>query len=195
MRKNSEKQMPLMPPKIDHPQAEELNAISCILDRNPIIYDLAMQDLSCSVKKSKAGAKGMTAEQVVRAAIVKQMFEFSYKDLAFHLIDSVSLRRFCFIGIADNKRHGGRPLKVRSREKTPPRRKKIPFFRLTIDGFLKSPYMHTDTVLQLSRTFYESINFTQQHDLALASFRIRYFFFIGFRSHRHVMGDVNAERA
>jgi len=45
MRKNSEKQMPLMPPKIDHPQAEELNAISCILDRNPIIYDLAMQDL------------------------------------------------------------------------------------------------------------------------------------------------------
>jgi transposase, IS5 family len=101
MRKNSEKQMPLMPPKIDHPQAEELNAISCILDRNPIIYDLAMQDLSWSVKKSKAGAKGMTAEQVVRAAIVKQMFEFSYKDLAFHLMDSVSLRRFCFIGIAD----------------------------------------------------------------------------------------------
>jgi transposase, IS5 family len=101
MRKNSEKQMPLMPPKIDHPQAEELNAISCILDRNTIIYDLAMQDLSWSVKKSKAGAKGMTAEQVVRAAIVKQMFEFSYKDLAFHLMDSVSLRRFCFIGIAD----------------------------------------------------------------------------------------------
>jgi IS5 family transposase len=101
MRKNSEKQMPLMPLKIDHPQAEELNAISCILDRNPIIYDLAMQDLSFASKKSKAGAKGMTAEQIVRAAIVKQMFEFSYKDLAFHLIDSVSLRRFCFIGIAD----------------------------------------------------------------------------------------------
>lgn len=101
MRKNSEKQMPLMPPKIDHPQAEELKAISCILDRNSIIYDLAMQDLSSDSKKSKAGAKGMTAEQVVRAAIVKQMFEFSYKDLAFHLVDSVSLRRFCFIGIAD----------------------------------------------------------------------------------------------
>jgi IS5 family transposase len=101
MRKNSKKQMPLMPPKIDHPQAEELDAISCILDRNPIIYDLAMQDFSSSSKKSKAGAKGMTAEQVVRAAIIKQMFEFSYKDLAFHLIDSVSLRRFCFIGIAD----------------------------------------------------------------------------------------------
>ncbi len=101
MRKNSEKQMPLMPPQIDHPQAEELSAISCILDRNPIIYDLALQDLSTTIQKSNAGAKGMTAEQVVRAAIVKQMFQFSYLDLAFHLTDSVSLRRFCFIGIAD----------------------------------------------------------------------------------------------
>jgi IS5 family transposase len=101
MRKNSEKQMPLMPPKIDHPQAEELSAIICILDRNPIIYDLAMQDLSSKSKISKAGAKGMTAEQVVRAAIIKKIFEFSYKDLSFHLIDSVSLRRFCLIGIAD----------------------------------------------------------------------------------------------
>lgn len=101
MRKISEKQMPLMPPKIDHPQAEELNAISCILDKNPTIYDLAMQDFSPISKKSKKGAKGMTAEQVVRAAIVKQIFQFSYKDLAFHLIDSDSLRRFCFIGIAD----------------------------------------------------------------------------------------------
>jgi IS5 family transposase len=101
MRKKSKKQMPLMPPKIDHPQAQELSAISRILDSNPIIYDLVMQDLSPERIKSKAGANGMTAEQVIRAAIVKQMFEFSYKDLAFHLIDSVSLRRFCHIGIGD----------------------------------------------------------------------------------------------
>lgn len=79
--------MPLMPPEIDHPQAEELSAISRILDSNPIIYDLVMQDLSPQQTKSKAGAKGMSAEQVIRAAVVKQMFEFSYKDLAFHLVD------------------------------------------------------------------------------------------------------------
>jgi len=36
MRKKSQKQMPLMPPQIDHPQAEELSAISCILDGNPL---------------------------------------------------------------------------------------------------------------------------------------------------------------
>jgi IS5 family transposase len=101
MRKISKKQMPLMPSKIDHPQAKELNAISCILDKTPTINKLALQDLSPNVEKSKKGAKGMTAEQVVRAAIVKQMFQISYKELAFHLVDSDSLRRFCFIGIAD----------------------------------------------------------------------------------------------
>lgn len=43
----------------------------------------------------------MSAEQVVRAAIIKQMFKFSYQDLAFHLADSVGLRRFCLVGIGD----------------------------------------------------------------------------------------------
>ena len=101
MRKKSKKQMPLMPPEIDHPQAAELNTIGRILEANSIICDLAMQDLSPKPVKCKAGAKGMTAEQVIRAAIIKQMFEFSYQDLAFHLVDSVSLKRFCLIGIAD----------------------------------------------------------------------------------------------
>ena len=78
MRKISEKQMPLMPPRIDHPQANELNAISRIIDANSTIYDLAMQDLSPDDKKTNKGARGMTAEQVVRAGIVKQIFQFSY---------------------------------------------------------------------------------------------------------------------
>jgi len=101
MRKKSKKQMPLMPPEINHPQAVELDTISRILDATPTICDLAMQDLSPRAAKSEAGARGMTAEQVIRAAIIKQMFEFSYQDLAFHLIDSVSLKRFCRIGFAD----------------------------------------------------------------------------------------------
>jgi len=29
------------------------------------------------------------------------MFTFTYQELAFHLVDSVSIRRFCFIGIAE----------------------------------------------------------------------------------------------
>ena len=102
MRKKSKKQLPLMPDASDHPQTVEMENISRILDANPIICDLAMQDI-CKVSKGehKSGANGMTAEQAVRAAIVKQMFNFSYKELAFHIVDSKSLRRFMRIGIAD----------------------------------------------------------------------------------------------
>ncbi len=102
MREKSKKQMPLMPAATDHPQAIELENISRILDANPTICDLAMQDLSEGSKKARrSGARGMTADQVVRAAIVKQMLNFTYKELAFHIVDSNSLRRFMRIGIAD----------------------------------------------------------------------------------------------
>ena len=102
MRKKSKKQMPLMPAASDHPQAIELENISRILDANPTICDLALQDLcEVSEKAKRSGARGMTADQVVRAAVIKQMFSFTYKELAFHIIDSNSIRRFMRIGIAD----------------------------------------------------------------------------------------------
>jgi IS5 family transposase len=102
MRKKRQKQMPLMPPEIDHPQANELAAISRILDDKPIICECVMQDL-CKDRPAttRKGAKGMTAEQVLRSAIVKVLFGFTYKELAFHIIDSQSIQRFCRIGIAD----------------------------------------------------------------------------------------------
>jgi IS5 family transposase len=42
----------------------------------------------------------MTAEQVLRAAVIKQTEGFSYEELAFHLVDSHTYRRFCRIGFA-----------------------------------------------------------------------------------------------
>ncbi len=102
MRKKRQQQMPLMPPKIDHPQANELEAISCIITSKPTICDHVMQDL-CKGRPATvhSGANGMTAEQVLRAAIVKMLFGLTYKELAFHMVDSQSIRRFCQIGIAD----------------------------------------------------------------------------------------------
>ena len=100
MRKKDRKQMPLMITGIDHPHAEELRGISDILDDNSIIYEWVLQDLTRDVTHTDTGAEGMTAEQVVRAAIIKQMEGFSYEDLAFHLLDSLSYRRFCRIGFA-----------------------------------------------------------------------------------------------
>ena len=101
MRKNYQKQMPLMITGIDHPHATELEGISQILDANPIIYEWVLQDLTRNVIHTGAGAEGMSAEQVVRAAIIKQMEDYSYEALAFHLLDSVCYRRFCRIGVAD----------------------------------------------------------------------------------------------
>ena len=101
MRKNYEKQMPLTVTSIDHPHAEELEGISQILDVHPIIYEWVLQDLTRDVMRIDTGAEGMSAEQVVRAAIIKQMEGYSYEELAFHLLDSVCYRRFCRIGIAD----------------------------------------------------------------------------------------------
>ncbi len=102
MRKKRQKQMPLMPTEIDHPRAYELEAINRIINKNPTICDPVMQDLSKGRPVNvKSGASGMTAEQVLRAAIVKMLFGFTYQELAFHIVDSQSIRRFCQIGIAD----------------------------------------------------------------------------------------------
>jgi IS5 family transposase len=102
MRKKSKKQLPLMPQSTeDHPQAVELENINRILDANRTICDLAMQDLSKRRKREACGAHGMSADQVVRAAIIKQLFNFTYQELAFHIVDSQSIRRFLRIGIGD----------------------------------------------------------------------------------------------
>ena len=100
MRKKREKQLPLMNPSTAHPKARELEAISKILDQNPIIYQMSLQDLTKSVSDKGNGANGMTAEQVVRAAIIKQMEGYSYHELAFHIVDSRCYRNFCKIGIS-----------------------------------------------------------------------------------------------
>jgi len=101
MRKNTKKQMSLMNINIDHPKAIELKLISDILDEIPIIYDMALQDL-ISDYTIKTGANGMTAEQVVRAAILKQTEGFSYEELAFHLLDSTTYRNFLKIGFVED---------------------------------------------------------------------------------------------
>ena len=102
MREKWQKQMPLMAHIKDHSQCQELEIISKIIDANPIICDYILQDLNKGkVVAQRAGAKGMSADQVLRCMIVKTLFDFSYEELAFHIVDSQSLRWFCRIGIAD----------------------------------------------------------------------------------------------
>jgi IS5 family transposase len=102
MREKWQKQMPLMNHILDHPQSKELEVISNIIDENATICRYVLQDLNRGkVASHRAGAHGMSADQVLRCAIVKVLFNFSYEELAFHIVDSQSIRWFCRIGLAD----------------------------------------------------------------------------------------------
>lgn len=102
MREKWQKQMPLMAHIQNHAQSQELTMISNIIDSNTTIYHYILQDLNeGKVESRRSGAKGMNADQVLRCAVVKTLFNFSYEELAFHIVDSQSIRWFCRIGIAD----------------------------------------------------------------------------------------------
>ena len=102
MRKKHQKQLPLIEPASGHPQEMELEIISMLIDSTPTICDHVLQDLNeGKVKKRNTGAEGMSADQVLRTAVVMRLYGFTYEQLAFHIYDSRALRRFCRIGIAD----------------------------------------------------------------------------------------------
>ena len=100
MRKRFHEQQPLMQAFIDHEHARELETMSAILDQMPDVLDQIERDLVGS-RSCEIGRCGMTAEQVLRAVVVKQLNEFSYAELAFHLADSRTYRRFCRFGDFD----------------------------------------------------------------------------------------------
>ena len=73
--------------------ARELEAISAILDSQSQILDRVFKDL-LRVRLADTGREGMSAEQVLRCAILKQYRNLTYEELAFHLEDSQSFRAF-----------------------------------------------------------------------------------------------------
>jgi IS5 family transposase len=95
MRRTYHAQLPLTSVSA-HTRAAELCVMSAVLDANPGVLGRVQADLLRQRKAdARRGREGMTAEQVVRAALVKQMFGSSYEELAFQLGDSLVLRGFC----------------------------------------------------------------------------------------------------
>lgn len=79
-----------------NPITRELLEISRVLDECP-----GMEEILIKVRKDLVGERrvdsgktGLTAEQALRAALVKEKFEFSYRELEFHLSDSLAIRGF-----------------------------------------------------------------------------------------------------
>jgi IS5 family transposase len=98
MRKSIYRQLTLTPLPIHHEHCREIAEVGAILDSNPELEELVERDLLASGASRSTGRGGMTADQVLRALIVKQMNQFSYEELAFHIADSVTYRTFCRFG-------------------------------------------------------------------------------------------------
>ena len=74
MREKQQKQLPLMEPASSHPKERELEAISNIIDHTSTICEYVLQDLNKGkIFKRRTGARGMSAEQVLRAAVVMRL--------------------------------------------------------------------------------------------------------------------------
>lgn len=95
-------QLPLVPQIAGHEHMEELAEMGRILDRHPETAEMVLADLVVGIDASK-GRGGLSGEQVLRAAIVKQLNQYSYEQLAFHLADSMSYRAFCRISFDPKK--------------------------------------------------------------------------------------------
>ena len=102
MRDRIRKQLRLVEPSIDHEHSNELCQIQKLVNRHPEIGDMVYADLVRDLDDPESGRDGMmTAEQVFKVLLVKQMNGFSYDTLRFHLADSRTYRWFCDFGIGD----------------------------------------------------------------------------------------------
>ncbi len=81
--------------------SRELRGISEILDAHPEILERVYKDLS-QAHRVDTGRDGMTAEQVLRCAVLKQYRSLTYEELEFHLQDSQSFRAFSKLRMGQN---------------------------------------------------------------------------------------------
>ena len=99
MRNKIQDQLLIVYPFITHEHGRGLRRISDILDRMPESATLVYNDLVAHGPDGATGRPGLTGDQTLRLLIIKQMNNFSYEGLAFHMADSRCLRAFCGFGI------------------------------------------------------------------------------------------------
>ena len=93
MRQKFNPQTGLFSPMMRHSIVKELQEMSKVLDANPLLMELVFQDMA-SLSRTDTGRQGLTAEQVLRCAVLRQYRQLTYEELAFHLEDSDALRSF-----------------------------------------------------------------------------------------------------
>jgi transposase, IS5 family len=94
MRIPQNRQKSLFCQQADHEYYAEWRRVEVILDAHPEFLGWVQDDLTAGLKHPGKGAKGMTAEQVLRAAILKQSNCWTYRELEVQLVDSMMVRSF-----------------------------------------------------------------------------------------------------
>ncbi|MBP9709366.1 MAG: ISNCY family transposase [Oligoflexales bacterium] len=102
MRKVYNEQRPLFCQWPDHIISNELKKISAILDSNPSFLELVGSDLQKGKTTKTTGARGMSAEQVLRAAILKQQNQWTYNFLELQCVDSEMTKSFLKLGFGES---------------------------------------------------------------------------------------------
>lgn len=101
MRKIFDDQIHLYDHSIVFKFREEYKLIDQFLTEQRHLLERVQADLNEGKSKSKAGRPGMSADQVIRALIVKQLHSASYKNLEILIADSHTYREFCRYGPFD----------------------------------------------------------------------------------------------
>ena len=93
MRKKCTDQVSIFDLFSNHDIGKELKAMSERLDRHRDMLDWVAMDLHLK-GANDTGRQGLPAESVLRCALLKQYWQLSYQELAFHLSDSASFQAF-----------------------------------------------------------------------------------------------------
>jgi len=104
MRQFQEVQLLLTPTWGSHQHTRELQMAARILDQHPEIGERVQQDL-LQGRREDRGRRGLSGDQVVRIALLKQIHGLSYRELEFHLQDSAVFRSFVGLGFEDRPSH------------------------------------------------------------------------------------------
>ena len=104
MRQFQEVQLSLTPTWGPHQHTRELQMAARVLDTHPELGALVQRDL-LEGRRSDRGRPGLSGDQVLRIALLKQIHGLSYRELEFHLQDSAAFRAFVGLGFEDRPSH------------------------------------------------------------------------------------------
>jgi len=103
MRQFRVSQLVLVPTWGEHQHSQELAMVGRILEENPEVAKLVHADVIGGVNEL-TGRPGLSGDQVLRIALLKQIHGLSYRELEFHLEDSAAFRAFVGLALDENPR-------------------------------------------------------------------------------------------